>query len=964
MPDASGEQPITVPVVDASASDPVIASTIFGLQVGESAQRGRIDELAEIVERLRADSTSGWQARQSDATGYAAEVFGGRIPTQGTALQAAQSFMDRYGALFGPASGLVFQESGYDEEEYVTVRVEQFVGEVPVDGALLMFSVRLRGASSEVQYVEGRLVDTTGVDENPTITAQQAEAIVSSALGVSASPGAVLTVTTDQGLARLAWVVSVENGPEDTSDSVLGLGVEYPALVFVDAQDGSVISYRRSATNPSGRAPVPSESSPGGASGVDYGNYAFEIPEGGRPVRIETDYLGKIPIAVNAEQLPDGSIVLVDLTGQGADRRTKKGAIVALDGSGLTGQEGNMVGSASLVRYPSVDAIPKDALYAMWGARETLDYLKDELGMLSFDGFNSPVPIVYNFTYGDSCLDNAFFLTAPGLSHMAVGVPCPDASGNRIATVADIDTIAHEIGHGVTHSHTFTRNTIQQGALDEGLADYLGLILRNGVFGEASPVSSADICLDYPGDHPWCSRWRDGVGIRSVNTGATFNDYAFTIEDGLYGTAADLYSDSGHINSMVWTNALWQARRAVASVDGGDMASSQRVKAFDRSVIRAATRLTPGTGFIEAAEAVVRAATEVGMTPDELNLIRDRFRANGLCRDCGVIMKSGEVVTPVSVSTSIKSHPVALRDQVAYLLTTPDSSPGGVVATPGSPQQQRLGPPADLTVHIAGSGSTVLQAQAIFSADGTQENYSIGVADAASGEYSVLARDVDVLVAPAASESAYVWVDGFGNVVYQPVAGGAAKTFAAGGPIAHVATSGDRVAILMGDGRLRAWNAATNAVRDLAIYDPSPLESFRSQEFLLPVGSLAMHGDRIAVAASSIAPGLVQVFDLAASTKTTFSSNAFPLGVAVNDRFVVWVENRGPQASPIFGEDADAFAFPDTELRGFAFGPQRYYRMVNQRGQQAFPSLSEELLAWQETGNGNSDIYSVRVAPQ
>lgn len=965
-PASAEEAALTVPMAGGAGSEPVIESPVFALEVGEAAQADRVAGLAETVERLRADSTSGWQARQSDVTGFAGEVSGGRLEVEGSPIEAVTVFMERYGSLFGPSSGLVYGLNGYDDAGFATVWVEQTVGDVPVDGAQVIASVRTRGSVSEVQALAGTLVDVTGAQLEPTVTAGEAVEIVSQSLGVEAAPEPVLLVTTHEGAARLAWGVTVEAGPEPSEDSLLGSVVQYPALVMVDAQDGVVLGHRVSGTSPQGRSPgasVRTAGSSGSSPGLDYGNYGFTIPRGGRPIVIKDSYLGRIPIQVNAQQLPDGSIVLVDATGPGASTSTKKGLIVGLDGRGLTTEEtgGDMVSGARLVRYASVKSIPRDALYAMWGARQTLDYLKDELGMLSYDGRNSPVPIVYNVTEGDSCMDNASFTTAPGLSHMVVGVPCPDDEGNSIPTVADIDTIAHELGHGVVHSHAFTRSTIQQGALDEGLADYLGMILRNEAFGEASPVASADICVDYPGYHAWCRSWKDGTGIRSLNTGATFGQYAFTIEDVLSNTVASLYADSGHTNSMVWTNALWQARKAVASLDGGDMTSSAQVRAFDRAVIRASTRWTPGTAFAAAGEAVVRSATEAGMGPQSIALIRDRFRASGICQDCTTGLDEVDSVMPVAVSSAVKARPVALSDQVGYLVASSDGLPAGAVATPGSAQQKRVGPPAWVTTHITGHDRTVLQAQVDISDDGSEEYPFISVADSRTGSYDVVSEDVNPLIAPSAGPQGYAWVAADGGIRYQPVGGGRLRTLDAGEPVAHVATGAGKVAFLTAEGRLRVWTVSSNKVRDLAVYSPEPLASFLPEDLALPVGALAMSGDRIAVVGSTLQPGLLQVFDLAANTKTTMSEEAYSLGVALNGDYVVWVQNLGPQSSPIFGQgdDVDFYSFPDTELQGYSFGEKQTYRVFDFRGQQAYPSLSDTgLLAWQETGNGNSDIYA------
>ena len=954
-------------MADAAASAPVIASDVYAMEAGEAAQAARVAELSAIVDQLRADSTSGWQALQSDSTGYAAEVSGGRLSVEGSPEQAVAVFMERYGALFGTASGLVYGLNGYADTGFATVWVEQAIDGVPVDGAQVIASVRTRGGVSEVQSVAGTLVDVSGVDVAPVLSANQAVATVSQALGVSANPDPVLVVTTQEGVGLLAWAVTVEAGPSVSDDSVVASLVEYPALVLVDATDGTILSHRVAATSPQGKvraATVGAVSAAGSSSAIDYGNYGFSIPRGGRPIVIETTYLRTIPIRVNAQKLPDGSIILVDATGEGASTATKKGVIVGLDGSDVSSEEtqGDLVAGATLVRYPNAASIPQDALYAMWGARETLDYLNQELGMLSFDGRNSPVPIVYNYTDGDSCYDNASFTTAPGVSFMAVGVPCADENGSSIPTVADIDTIAHELGHGVIHSHTFARSTIQQGALDEGTADYLGMILRNGIYGEASPLASADICKKIGGEHSWCLKWKDGVGLRSLNTGATFSDYAFTIEDVVPNTVVTQLADSGHTNSMVWTNALWQARKAIASLDGGDMTDSETVRAFDRAVILASTRWTPGTEFGAAAEGVVRAATEAGLPGQALNLIRDRFRANGVCGVCKALISTGSTISPVSVSTDTKSRPVALGPEVGYLRLTPDGMAGGFVATPGSLEQRPVGPPAWITLHINGHGSTVLQSQVDLSSDGTEELPSLGRANVSTGAYDVVSENLNPVVAPAASGSANVWVDLEGTIHYRPVSGGKTKKLASDGVVAHVATSGDRVAFLMDDGRLRLWTVSTNAVRDLAVYDPAPFESFVPEMFLLPVGSLDMAGDRVAVVGSTVYAAPIHVFDLAANTKTTMSKQALPLGVAVNGRHVVWVESKGDQVSPIFGEDGLAGSLLDTELQGYGFAKATKYRMVDNRGQQAFPSLSDDgLLAWQESANGNSDIYAMRL---
>ena len=941
-------------------SSPVVASQVYALSVGQDAQAARVAELSAIVERLRSASTGGWQAFQNDGSGYAAEVTGGRYAVKGDPVAAVASFMEGYGGLFGPSSGLQYGLAAADAEGLATVRVTQAVDGVPVNDALLLAVVRQRDGVSEMQSIRGALVDTQGVGAAPDVPADDAVAIVSKAVGAPASPDPLLVIARLQGVPRLAWSVLVVSGPDDINGGGAGAATEFPAVFYVDAATGRIMGSQRAATTPTGRMPTGVKPATDGSvfAGQELGYYNYDVPPGGVPIVIETTYLGSLPIRVNAEQLPDGSIAMVDATGAQADKTSKRGLIVALDGR-TANKEENYYGQ--LLIYPNVESIPADVLYAMWGARQTNDYLYNELGILSFDGQNSPIPIVMFDTDGQPCLDNAFFLTWPGKSRMSVGVPCVDPEGRQLPTMADIDTIAHELGHGVVHSSTtFQRNSIQQGAIDEGTADYLGAILRNLAYGDASPISSGDICQGLEG-YSFCFLWKDGVGIRSLNTGATFDQYLFTLDDPYKNLRP--FVDSGHTNSMVWTNALWQARSALAAVDGGDAVNSQRARAFDRAVVRAArTYFVEGSDMVQAGTAVLRAAADLGMSAEDLDLISDRLRANGLCQTCSSVQPLTEGVLPVSVSVDPKSSPIAVGDRVAFLLTLPGSSPVAVIGTPGDPaQQQYLGPEATVTMSLGGFGDRVYQGQTNYSTKGDLLDSVLGEAVVSTGQSEVIAGDVFDEIAPVATADAVVWVDRNNVINHRSLADGSVRQQPFSVKIAQVAASGDRVAVLTDDGALFVWTLSANDVTELVRFDPSPLAGFYPDAFIMPTGGLAMSGERIAVVGTTRYPGPLVVLDLAAGTMTTYSTQALPLGVAINDSYVVWVENLGAQSSPVNGYGTEGVGFPDTELRGFAFGEETYYRMVNARGQQGFPSLSDSLLAWQESANGNSDIYAVRL---
>ena len=944
---------------DAAGSGPVIASPIYALQVGEAAQASRITQMAAVIDGLRAASSSGWQAKQSDRNGWAADVSGGWFRADGDPVAVASAFMSSYGSVFGPATGMVATSGGYDTNGLATVRITQVVGTVPVDGALLTASVRQYGNGGQLESIRGLLLDTTGVTDTPTITAAQAETTVTDTLGATITPGATLAITDTLNGPRLAWAVTAITGPTNAPPGTGTLDLAFPATVFVDATDGAILSARPNSEHLTSRGGIPAEDAAAG-NGVDYGNYTFTLPAGGTPVTIQSDYLGLFPIQVTALQLPDGSIAMVDPTGPGASLATKKGLIAVVDAKQHDAYGGDL---GAVAVYPNVQAIPKDAIYAMWGVRQTLDVLAQRFGLASFDNNNSPVPIVINYLEGDTCLDNAFFLTGPGVSHMSTGVPCPDDQGRRRETMATIEVLGHEIGHGVTNSHTsfFYPPLVEQTALDEGTSDYIGMLVRNAAFGEDGTVMLSDSCKGSGDWDPFCVQWKDGAGMRSMSTGATAEQSVFRLEDPYRDYITYLAQDDGHNNGMVWTNALIQARRAIAAAAGEDPATSARAQVFDQAVLRADTAYyEPNTGLAQAADAVLRAAGDLGMSQQERDLISDRFRANKLCRGCLIAVGSSDQALPVSVSTSLKTNPVAAGDRAAYILNPLGGVPIAVAGNPGDPVQQNLSAPGQAAITIAASGDRVYQGQLRQDTSGYYSRLALTETNLTTGTSTDIATEVDPIIAPAASAEGVAWSTVTERVCYRAVSGGKPKCRSFGEATAALATSRGKVAVLTVDGTLSVWSVANDTVRALATMSAYPFYSLdppgRGQA---PLGSMAMSGDRIALVASALFPGDLVVFDLGEQTSTTYSSTAVPLGVAINDKYVVWVDYAGPQQTPLAGAGPWANDYADTQLTGFSFVDGKYYEMVDHRGQQGFPSLSDELLVWQESANGTADIYAL-----
>lgn len=949
------------PVANAAGvgSAAVVPSEIYALDVGPEAQSARLTEMTSTIDQLRSASTGGWQAFQSDINGYAREVSGGRFPADQDPIRAVSTFMSAFGSVFGPPTDLVYESSSYDATGLATVWAAQTVGGVPVEGGSLVASVRQGGAGSEVMSVQGQLFEVTAVTATPTLTSTQAVAVTQEIFGPDVLANPSLIVSTAGSEPRLAWAITVNSASVADVGPVIVKALEFPATVLIDASNGALIGARSEARNVmSGAA---STADPGTqTTSIDYGDYSFTLPPGGKPITIPITYLGTTPIEVNAEQLPDGSILLADFTGRAANRSTKKGGIVVLDAQ-LGDTQGGSLGAVAV--YPNIESIPRDALYAMWGVRQTLDVLESRFGLESFDGDNSPVPIIINYTEpGDPCTDNAFFSTAPGASHMLIGLTCRGSATPEEKTLAVLEVMAHEIGHGITHSHTDFGywQRAEQVALDEGSSDYVGLIVRNAVLGGDSTTLMGDACEAMQGESTFCRDWREGPGMRSSATGATLDNYIFMLDDPYRRAPEIITGDDGHDNGMVWTNALTSIRRALAAAAGEEPATSARAQAFDQAVLRANTLyFGPGTGLVEAAQAVQRAAREVGLTQAERDLIADRFRASRLCPQCNVVVGADGDAKPVSVSTSLKSNPVAVGQRVAFLYTAGGAQPVAVVSDPANGSLSLATQPRGVGNNLAAAGDRLLSVEDEYSADGRYTGVNLVETDFASGRSQIVAKRVDCCVAPAGGPDGITWMDWDGVVHYKDRSGREITQEFKDTP-ALLATGSGLVAVLDAKGTLYLWETSTGKVRELGGLDPFPFATFWNRDTsIMPFGAMAMSGHRLALVASAIYPGALIVLDFKEGTQTTYSTAALPLGVAISEDYLAWTEYTGEQVTPLSGSGPNAGVYLDSALRAYSFADQQYLEIVDHRGQQGYPSLSDSLLAWQESANAGTDIYSL-----
>jgi bacillolysin len=285
-------------------------------------------------------------------------------------------------------------------------------------------------------------------------------------------------------------------------------------------------------------------------------------------------------------------------------RDTTRGAgIDTIDASGLdlmsflTGHPSGRTVRSDTTVFPASAA---GALDAHWGAERVYDFYRG-LGRDGLDGSGGPIRSYVGVTSGGADLPNAFW----DGREMVYGT---GGYGYRPFAAA-LDVVGHEMTHGVVQHTAGLLGFGQSGALNEAVADYFGNSIENATLG-----IGADSPLDGLMGQDLCTRVgptqcydRDLDGVRTTRQ--------------FFGDPGD--GGGVHENSTIVSGALWELRR----VFGGDAQGDHRA---DEVVYLALQYLTPLADFVDAREAVVQAASDLGATPEELDRVRRAFDRRGV----------------------------------------------------------------------------------------------------------------------------------------------------------------------------------------------------------------------------------------------------------------------------------------------------------------------------------------------
>ena len=678
----------------------------------------------------------------------------------------------------------------------------------------------------------------------------------------------------------------------------------------------------------------------------------LKLPPTGTPVKVQGTTNNGMQVTVDAERLADGSIAFIDATSPGADRTTGKGLIVVYDGANAAKSE-DLPGPIATMREG--DAPDPDVITASWSARVTLDYFRTTHGIDSFDGSGAPILTVVHVP------QSIIGCTQRFRSEMfqATGRCTLDDGTEILKSAVDVGMTAYLFADrylGLTTPNLFD-TTSQGGAVVIGTNDYFSVLVQNRALGTTSVSVGATRCQGAP-DSYMCTRFSDGsAGYREVDTGLILEDAVFDLREPR-GNLDRVYSSGGTFdNAMVWSSALWQIRKAFASEDGGNLVTSAAADRFDRIVFRAATTYySDDTDLATAAAAVAQAAIDLQATADEQSVIQQQFVISELCEGC---IASPDVQHAVAATPRIEHRPQAVDGGVVYLAAEGGASPRtvAVFAPGGDPAKAVTLTPAGVgTFQVAAAADLVVETRYELTSGNWQ-----GIFMRRLGSDTVERLDDYAAYAePAVSAATVVWAksatDGY-LIRARATAGGAVTSIKVTSRPIQLAVDGPLVAYQTQDGTLGTWNIQTGATQILS-HEPALPDAYLFSLGRMP-GKLAVFGNRVASLTPQdtyAPPNTVQIFDATTGIGSVISKNAFPGGLAMNGDLLVWSEVVGNQPSPISAIVGTQTG--DSDLMAYSFASGSFAILLQERGQQGFPSIGGGQLAWQDSVNLSDDIYS------
>lgn len=239
-------------------------------------------------------------------------------------------------------------------------------------------------------------------------------------------------------------------------------------------------------------------------------------------------------------------------------------------------------------------------------AGAVFDYYKKVHGRNAIDGAGGAMVSTAHF---GQAYDNAFW-DGTGMSYGDGGQLFRPLS-------AGLDVVAHEFTHGVTEKTSNLRYQGQSGALNEAVSDIFGVFIEHAVKPDAT------------------KNWTMGESI-ALGAGLLrdFKNPAAGRQPANMTKFVNTQQDEGgvHINSGIINNAAF-----LMTIGGTNPVSKTAVKfgiGWEKSEslwYRANTKyFLSSTNFAQAAQAVMQAAKDIGLTENEQNIVDCAWKATGI----------------------------------------------------------------------------------------------------------------------------------------------------------------------------------------------------------------------------------------------------------------------------------------------------------------------------------------------
>ncbi len=502
-----------------------------------------------------------------------------------SAVDVTLAVLDEHKALFKmrePAHELAVKRTDVDELGMTHARFQQMVHGVPVAGAELMAHYDEVGHLTSIDA--NYVADLDGVDVNPVFAASDALTMVKADIVSRSAASEASLETTEEKL-----VVYV---PNDANLKAPRLAYQYKVHAMTAAEPAIWVVTVDAKSGDILHRYNNLQTVQGQGSGVLGDMKQFEV-----------------------SNATGGGFVMTDAS-SGVQIRTLTADQQQVRGSSVTSDSQNSWDTGVTGAGAAVDA--------HFNAAAVFKYYKEKHGRNAINGTGGALISTVHF---GKAYDNAAW--------DGTGMLYGDGGQIFRALSVSLDVVGHEFTHGVTEKTSNLVYENQPGALNEAVSDIFGAFIEHSV--KPDPVNN----------------WKLGEAV--VKSGGPLRDMKSPSsvsqpQPAHMSKFVNTQQDNGgvHINSGIINNAAF-----LMTVGGVNPVSKVEVKfgiGWEKSEklwYRANTKyFLESTNFGQAAQGVLQAAKDIGLTENETNIVDCAFKATGVAQGTCATITDPQSTTP------------------------------------------------------------------------------------------------------------------------------------------------------------------------------------------------------------------------------------------------------------------------------------------------------------------------------